>query len=438
MTEQNIWFLILIIIAPMVMLLFPYLIKKHVFPYVLIIGISLEYLNPDFFGQILTIGKIIPITLFLFYIIGNRASLNLVTSRIFTPLFLFTLYFIISLSWSIAPTYGSQRGISLILLITSFWLAAHSSQTEVGLRHFIGAFVLLSIMISIFGFIGFVDRFTPDTLLRYRVFNLNPIVMSQMITYGTIPVIMCIILNQPSEWAWLNRKWFPFVVVLNLIGLIVSTSKTGILVFILVVIILLKAASNRARFQIFILAILVLISVRTVNKRYPIFENLYSRVEVLEETKLNQAYEDLFPDRSKIWREGIDLFFRYPTLGIGLTSYERMTTTAKVPHNDLIRTFCEGGIIGGILWISLMLISFLTTVRSVRITQSNQQFANFEWFGRTMFFIIVVHIAYSQSIDLIFSKFSWVILGMTNSLWGIFLTKSEMLQSTNYRGEIKL
>lgn len=427
MNELTLWSLIFVLSLPILIIAIPHIYKRHIFPYLYVVAISLEYLNPLFLGQLFTIGKIIPMTLFVMYIFGTKGNLGLRTYKLFVPLLLLAFYFVLTLFWAVDPLYGTERGISFVLLLISFWLIAHSSQDEIGLKHFIGAFVFLSIVISILSIMGFIDKFVPGTFLRYRALKLNPINMSLLIIYGTIPIIISIILKQTNKWGWLSRKWFPFVIALNMIGLVVSTSKTGIIVFLLCIFLLWNIASLQARFRMVIIGIFVSLFVFVVNTKFPIVGNMYTRIEYeLSGTEQVSTVEQLLPDRIQIWEEAIILFLRYPAFGAGLTSFEPMTTIAKVPHNDILRTLAEGGIIGGVLWISVLVIGFVVTIRARRISVQNR-LAHLEWLSRVMFMYVIVLISFSQSLDLIFNKFIWVVFAMTSSLWGISLSKIDMI-----------
>ena len=396
---------------------FYFIPRKHVFPYLWVLSLSIEYINPVFLGQLFTVGKLVPMILLFAYMVGKKGHLSVRSYKLFLPLILLSSYFILSLFWAEQTIGGTQRGFSFVLLFISFWLVGHSSQDEVGLRHFLGAFVMLSMVVSITAIFGFIDNIIPGTLLRFRALKLNPINMSQLIILGTIPLLISILMNRVNNWKWLDDKWFPLVITINMIGLLISTSKTGVLVFFLCILIFFKLASIKKRVQIVIFSLVMAVVIGVFNIWYPVFDNMFLRVGQFTAGDVDIA-EQYLPDRIRIWDEALNLFIEYPMFGSGLTSFDPMTTIAKAPHNDILRTLAEGGIVGGVLWISVLVASLTLTIRSVRLAVS-YRLDNIEWLARCMLLFVIVVIAFSQSLDMLFNKSLWVIMGMTSSLWGI-------------------
>ena len=398
--------------------------RKYIFPYVYITVFSLEYLNPDFLGQFFTIGKVLPIPLLGAYLLNVKGNLGLRSYRLFKPLLILSLYFIVSLLWTPDFLFGVQRGASFILLLISFWFVAHFTQDENGLRHFIGAFVLLSIILSIISILYFIKNLGGGTLIRAGVFGLNSHGASILINLGTFPLIIGVLLKQHKGWKWLNTKWYFFVILLNIIGLLSTASKTGIIVLILGSLLLFIMVSKyQRRLKILAGGIIILLFLFYVNIHYPFISNFFSRFDTITMNDSNDYFSRFAPTRAMIWGELWENFLKHPVFGIGLRSSIAVSSLKAPPHNSFLWALVEGGIIGGIILIILCSSISFIIIKARRIARYKKDI-NLEFKTIILLFMLVIFFLYSLTLDIIFNKFLWIVLAMTESLWS--LVKSKM------------
>lgn len=65
-----------------------------------------------------------------------------------------------------------------------------------------------------------------------------------------------------------------------------------------------------------------------------------------------------FNGRINLWREGLNVFTKNPLIGIGGNMYRTVTSEMKVAHNSFISVLVELGLIGFLLFGSILLIVF--------------------------------------------------------------------------------
>ena len=401
--------------------------RKHIFPYVYVMIFATEYLNPDFLGQFFTIGKVLPIPLLGAYLLNVKGNLGLRSYRLFKPLLILSLYFIVSLLWTPDFLFGVQRGASFILLLISFWFVAHFTQDENGLRHFFGAFILLSVVLSYLSIISFLDKIGSIKLIRTNVFGLNTHYTALLIILGTFLLIICVLIKEYENWKWLPEKLYGYIIVFNLLGFLATATKAGLVIIFcgaLALFALRLRQMSRHRWKIIIGGGVILLVIFLVNVRYPFVDNFMHRFS----SDYLVLSADQFSGRTFLWEKAWRMFIECPLFGFGLDSYKLMSAINTTPHSDLLRVLAEGGIIGGILWLTVLITTLSMVIDSLRITKHIKS-SKLEWYAQSTFIVVGCMFILSQALDMLFNKFLWIVLAINESLWGLCKLKLVALKN---------
>lgn len=391
---------------------------------------ALEYSSPELLGKFFTISKIVPMLLFGAYLLSLKRGPGLRSYRVFKPLLILSLYFVVSIFWAPNILFSTLRGLSFILLLISFWLVAHFTQNEDRLRHFIGSFVFVSIVISFLAIISFLIENSGESYIRSGVFRLHAIHTSFIITLGTIPLLVSLLFRKQKIWKWLNLRWYPFFIFINFIGILSTASKTPIVVLI-VCFLYLFIFYSRPVFHIrrkLIVGVTVTIAlVFAINIYIPILDNFKSRLDYI---KYEQYYINNFKinkvGRPLIMAYAIKTFLENPIIGVGLEGFKENQIVSMVydkqyhtnTHNSVLWALAEGGIVGVTLWLFLLLLSLLSAIKAARISRYIKDVI-LEEKAVCLLLMLIVTLVSSLSFNIEFNKFFWVILAMVESLWGI-------------------
>lgn len=415
--------------------------KKYIFPYVYVTVFAIEYLSPEFLGNFFTIAKILPVVLLGAYLLSVEGGLGLRSYRLFKPALILALYFIVSLLWSPVFMIGVERGLSFILLLISFWFVAHFTQDENGLRHFISAFVFISMVMSFLAIIMFLNTSSNEPFIRTGVFKLHPIHTSFIITLGTIPLVVSFLFRKQKIWKWLSVRWYPLIIIMNIIGILTTATKTSQLVFIICFLSLFTFYIRpffHLRKKMIVGIIVAIVFVFAINIYLPIIDNFIFRLDYMNEEQYYLSESERYASgRLLIAGYALKNFLENPIIGVGLegfkenlilsmanTNYQFQTST----HNSVLWALAEGGIIGAILWLILILILLFSAIRATRITRYVKDVV-LEERALCLLIMVIVILVSSMSFNIEFNKFFWIILALVESLWG--LSNSKLLAVKN-------
>ena len=400
--------------------------RKQIFPYVYLLIFSLEYLSPK---GVITITKVLSFILVVVYLYANMHNLSLRTYRLFKPLLFFSIYFIFSILWTPDLSFSVERAFSFILLLISFWFVAHFTQDEKGLQHFIGAFVFISILISFTAIINFLMNYGNESFTRTGAFNDHAIHTSFIILLGTIPITIAFLFRRKRMWKWLSPKLYPFAIILNIIGVLSTASKTPIVLFIFSFGIIFMFFSERGlyiRKKLIALGVIGVVLIFLINPYIAILDNIRSRAtyEVLTYGNQQGLLNKYMHGRVLIAEYAWENFTENPIFGVGLegfkdnlivTPYSMFHTST---HNSLLWALAEGGVVGLILFLIVILTSLLTSIRSARFAVYTKNLLS-KVNALSLLLMIIIVLLSSFSFNIEFNKFFWVILALIESQWGL-------------------
>ena len=105
-------------------------------------------------------------------------------------------------------------------------------------------------------------------------------------------------------------------------------------------------------------------------------------------------------ERKDIWREGIDSFVEHPLLGIGGNMYRSINILGKVAHNSYLSVLVELGLIGFILFGTILVIAFI------------QAWGLPKWDSLLWLTILLVWAIGASTLTWEYRKTTWLFLGL--------------------------
>ena len=208
---------------------------------------------------------------------------------------------------------------------------------------------------------------TWATLSEYRAgWNVNSI------TFGNLALLTAMISLVGTSLTWKqNQKAFAFAfLVASILGLasaLLSQTRSNLIAFPLLALLLLPLMSKKSRVSLFLLIIAVTATTLINSSRI---------MNVLENGLLDQSIQFRFI----MWQHAWQLFLENPWFGSGLTGYSdtlrEAAAAGQIPpqlaeccaghaHNDVLHILATKGLLGGLSWLFLLLIPLAAFWRQV-------------------------------------------------------------------------
>lgn len=194
-----------------------------------------------------------------------------------------------------------------------------------------------------------------------------------------------------------------FLAGLLCVGILLSGSRTGIVALIITLFYLFVSSKNyKSVERIFIISFAVIGVILFINYMP---ENIASRLFTVTE----ELSSSDFSDRSILWKFALDLFNQSPFIGVGAGNYKELSVIffgyERSPHNVYLSILSENGLIGVVIFFSILFIPFLKViVRGVRI--------DINFFAMLLFVLLVAF----ASLNWEWRKQTWLIIYMLNAL----------------------
>jgi O-antigen ligase len=275
----------------------------------------------------------------------------------------FVVWHALSLFWSDDPGRSLAHVITWaqLLLLAFIWWDLYTTRTAVlaGLQAYIfGAYV--SIGSAIGNFLS--GKVFYDHYQRYSAGETNPDGFGFILALG-IPIAWYL---ANSKNALRNSPWLRFInyayIPLAFFGIALSGTRTALIASIVG---MLYGLISLSRVRVWVrVAILTLIVVSVLYIVVPYVQDLRS-FERLGTTTTELTEGDL-NNRTNNWQEGFDAFLEHPLLGIGTNMYPTINRWGKAAHNSFIAVLVELGLIGFVIFMGLVAITFVETWRQPR------------------------------------------------------------------------
>jgi len=280
---------------------------------------------------------------YLFVFFGDK-PVELLKTRTIKILYLFLLYFLVSLFWSQGPdidaVYNIVRKELLVLffVISLAWLWNQGYQEYLLRGLLLGAFV--GVLLSIYYYYIHLGN---DWQSRLEGFDRGGHAIKSPVMYGAVLVTLFCCLDKIKRYRWLAY----IAMILFLLFVLLSQTR-GILIAILasISVCLLLKGQVRTILAMLVAALIVL--------AYAYYADIFSRMLTLQDV------------RYEIWQQAFRDWSLHPIFGFGIYPEREVVLSSGVsyvhPHNIFISHLLYGGIVGLTLlilvWLSICFSAF--------------------------------------------------------------------------------
>ena len=406
------------------------------FPYIYVIGILTEdlpivYIITITLGNYLSPFKIIMIILSCAFLISKKPKINFLKSKTMVSSMFFFIFFSFSIIWLEQPLEEKGRLLSFPLIGITTWICCLLCTDHRYKMHFIKAVSIGGMLLSIASLLIFFDieirtfggnyvQFDErlSTVFRSRPFNLNSNIASFWISLCTMPTLSFFIYKQ-RLWKRLPYKVNIYFVILNLMALmtIASISSFISVIVMLITTIYFSTINTNIKIKVVVSLVSVFITFLIISIPIGLFDNVYMRIAERENEEYRASvYEDIsaLGGREALFSQAISSFINSPAIGNGLTSFK--STYGKSNHSSYLWALTEGGIIGFILWISILILFFIES-KNFR-SKLNRNIIQ-SVISTTFIAIVIGSLIYSSAHNIHFNKFFWLCLAISS---GHYLT----------------
>lgn len=323
---------------------------------------------------------------------------------------LFVLWTAFSGLWSVSYN-GALASLTYVQLAIMVWLIWDLCRTREQHLVLLQAFVLGAYVLAgstVYDYLT--NPFVPNSMQSMERYtglggNANGIAAIMALT---LSIAWYLSLVQRSGWLrWVNLIYLPTAV----LGIVLTASRGGAVIAVigLAVIPLTYSHLNRSRKLILAVALAVM-SVTVVN--------LIPQANIirLAETS-SEISEGNVSNRSQIWQAGLEAYSEKPVFGVGVGGFVEATAPIlgyrDVAHNVYILILTEMGVIGLLLFLSILTVTLLPLLRLPALERT---FYSFLWLA------LVVSLLPSNDED---AQHVWALLTLMTTRNAYILTFSK-------------
>lgn len=276
---------------------------------------------------------------------------------------IFVLWNAVTVFWSGDPSRTVTHLVTWIQLIALIYILwdLYTTRTAVmaGLQAFIlGEYVAISIAgFNFFSgnvFYSHYQRFSPSS-------QSNPDGFGFMVVLG-IPLAWYLASSQSITkmdglLKIVNYAYIPAA----FLGLVLSGTRTAMIAAVVGMafgIASLNRVRLAARIVIFVMITSIILILLPQVQTLKSFQRFGTLGEAISKGDLNQ--------REDLWREGLAAFEEHPFTGVGSNMYRSVNSLGKLAHNSFISVLVEGGLIGFLLFLIIVMIAFVQALRHPR------------------------------------------------------------------------
>lgn len=325
---------------------------------------SIPFENGVRIGGVGSVSKLVGLAAFAVGVLAlvRTGRVKLRSPSLFVVLaLLLALWSMASYFWSAVPSATFSTATTMVQLFILVWLVWEFCRTEDDAALLSQAFVLGCCVTIGVALLTFLAATEPNFR---NVGDFNPNEFSIIAALG-IPLAWWLSLRKGrSTVSWL----FMLYPVLALFGVVLAASRGGLLtalVALTIIPISLPRLSLIRRLLLFtVLATATWASFTWIPQLYP---GLTRNVERLSSTA-EEISEGTLTGRTNIWEAGGDVFVTSPVVGKGFGVFpymvEPILNAARAPHNPFLSIAVGGGLVGLLIYVSLVIVTFLSVVAS--------------------------------------------------------------------------
>ena len=293
----------------------------------------------------------------------------------------------------------------------SVYLYHHKKRIE----NFINAINILNAVLVIFGLVQFLIIFSKQNVTHTATYEVTATfghknIFAEML-FLTFPFTLYNLFSKQGKWKWISgisAFLTLFLITLTLTRAVWLATVVGFLItFPFYFYALSKGKKIGSQFKkyrknIIIIGVLIIAILASIL--------VYSRIDSFNTIKMQTVTISSFRygsvgERLQLWKKSIQVFKESPVFGKGLGSWkievlkyghkgletENNITFHQRPHNDFIWIAAEQGIIGLLIYVSLIFLILFLLIKSILITENSNE----KLFYFLVFYAYVGYIIYS-------------------------------------------
>lgn len=273
---------------------------------------------------------------------------------------LFVLWTALSGLWSVSLN-GALASLTYIQLAIMVWLIWDLCRTKeqhlILLQAFVfGAYILAGS--TVYGYLT--NPFVPNSMQnmeRYTGIGGNANGIAAIMALGLSLAWYLSLVQRSSLLRWVNLLYLPTAV----LGIILTASRGGAVLAVIGLAVIPLTYGYLNRLRKVVLAVAIAVMTVTVINLVP-----SANVTRLAETS-SEITEGNVSNRSQIWAAGLEAYSEKPFFGVGVGGFVRATTPilgySDVAHNAYILVLTEMGVIGILLFLSILIVTLLPLLR---------------------------------------------------------------------------
>ncbi len=280
---------------------------------------------------------------YLFVFFDNK-PVELLKTRTIKILYLFLLYFLVSLLWSQGPdidaVYNIVRKELLVLffIISLAWLWNQGYQEYLLRGLLLGAFI--GVLLSIYYYYIHLGN---DWQSRLEGFDRGGHAIKSPVMYGAVLVTLFCCLDKIKRY-----RWLAYIAMMLFLVFVLLSQTRGILIATLASISACLLLKGKIR------TILAMLVAAIIGLAYAYYADIFSRMLTLQDV------------RYEIWQQALRDWSLHPIFGFGIYPEREVILPSGVsyvhPHNIFISHLLYGGIVGLTLlilvWLSICFSAF--------------------------------------------------------------------------------
>lgn len=311
--------------------------------------------------------------------------------------FLLTGLFFVSWSWA-SLSWSIDQGITLQRVFTyaQLWLMAwliYQFSDRLFLESLFKAYIFGSWIAALLTFYAYLQGFQVVSQ-RYAAAGFDPNDLSFYL-YIAIPLAVYLAVKESSN---LNKVFYLCYIPIAIIAVLLTSSRMGAIgVAITLFLVLYMYHPINWRWR---LIVVILIGVGVLFAITQLPPDNIARIATLS----TEIREGTLNERTTIWAAGFEVFSNHTILGIGAGAFryavEPLLGVAAAPHNVFLSVAVECGIVGFLMWLLMMVLSF---GRTLRMESQDRQF----WL-----ILLVCLLIACMAINIEWRKTTWLIMAL--------------------------